>query len=164
MIINSYVMTDNNSNTPMGVNPYKNATSAYGIRQDANMSGFEVTAKLYEGMIRFIGQAKNSYKIGRLDDMVATIQKVNKILIALQSNLNFEGKANDAAVFLNDLYMEVFKRLTFILRAEDTEKEFDEVHALLAPVAKMWADHAENAKKAVPEASIKAPEVPFKSE
>lgn len=158
-MINVGTMTDNEK-PPMASNPYASATSAYSIRQDANMSGFEVTAKLYDGMLRFIGQAKNAHGEGKLEEMVNLIQKVNKILIALQSNLSFEGKANDASVFLNDLYTEVFKRLTFILRADDPQVEFDGIRTLLQPIAKMWNDHAENAKKGVPETHIAVPEIP----
>jgi len=153
-MINTGVMT--NTQNPSSPNAY-NAAMAYGARQDADMSGFEVTAKLYEGMIRFIGQAKKSYQDGKLDDMCNVIQKVNKILIALQSNLNFE-EGGEASVYLNDLYMEVFKRLTFVLRAEDSEAEFDYVHGLLSPVAKMWEAHAKNAKKVNPDTHIPVPE------
>jgi len=124
------------------------------------MSGFDVTAKLYEGMIRFIGQAKAAYEKDKIEDMVNLNTKTIKIASALQGHLNFEDGAKEASVFLNDLYMEVFKRLTFVLRAEDPAAEFDYVHGLLAPVAKMWNDHAENAKKGVPEAHISAPEIP----
>lgn len=148
-----------NPQNPSQNNPYANAAMAYGTAQKGEMSGFEVTAELYKGMIRFVGQAKNSYKSGRLDDMVVTIQKVNKILVALQSNLNFEDGAKEASVFLNDLYMEVFKRLTFVLRVDDTEKEFDDIRGLLEPVAKMWVAHAENAKKATPDTHIDVPAI-----
>ena len=141
---------------------YTNAARAYGIRQEANMSGFEVTAKLYEGMIRFVGQAKQSYEKGRLDDMCTYIGKTNKILMALQSNLNFE-EGGQASVYLNDLYMEIFKRLFMVLRTENPAAEFDAVHNLLKPVAQMWQAHAENAKKANPDKEIMAPTVPDNS-
>lgn len=154
---NTSIMT--NKKTPNSNNPHASAASAYGIRQEANLSGFEVTAKLYEGMIRFVGQAKAAYKNNQLEDMVMYVQKTNKILAALQGHLNFE-EGGEASVYLNDLYMEIFKRLTFVLRADDTEAEFDYVHELLSPVAKIWNDHAENAKKSVPDAHINAPEKP----
>lgn len=140
-------------------NPYATAAMAYGVRQEANMSGFEVTAKLYEGMIKFVGQAKLAHEKGRLDDMCTYIGKTNKILMALQGNLNFDD-GGAASVYLNDLYMEVFKRLTFVLRTDDPAAEFDSVHNLLKPVAQMWKAHAENAKKANPDTHIAVPETP----
>jgi flagellar biosynthetic protein FliS len=151
MMTNSLEMTQNKTN-----NPYATATAAYGARQDANMSGFEVTAKLYEGMLRFIGQAKNAHANNKLEDMCTYIQKTNKILMALQSNLNFE-EGGQASVYLNDLYMEVFKRLFKVLRADDPQAEFDYVRSLLEPVSKIWASHAENAKKANPDTHVQAP-------
>ena len=44
------MMTNQMTNNTTPNNPYASA-AAYGARQDANMSGYEVTAKLYEGMI-----------------------------------------------------------------------------------------------------------------
>lgn len=149
-------MTNSQNNPPQN-NPYQAAASAYGIRQDGNMSGFEVTSELYKGMIRFVGQAKKSYGEGKLDEMCNYIQKTNKILIALQSNLNFE-EGGEAAIFLNDFYTEVFGKLFGVLRTEDPEMTFDEVHNLLKPAAQIWAAHAENAKKAMPETHVSVPE------
>jgi len=124
-MINAGTMTDN-QNPPMASNPYANATSAYGIRQEANLSGFEIAAKLYDGMIRFIGQAKNAHGAGNFEEMVDLVQKTNKILMALQSALNFDD-GGETSIFLNDIYMESFKRLTLVLRADDPQAEFDSV-------------------------------------
>jgi flagellar protein FliS len=151
-------MTNSGNNTPHN-NPYAAASSAYGTAQEHDLSGFEIAAKLYDGMLRFIGQAKKAYEEDRIEDMVEYNIKATKILSALLSTLDFE-KGGKAAVYLNDLYIEVFKRLTFILRADDVVAEFDYIRDLLSPVAKMWADHAENAKKANPDTHITAPEVP----
>jgi len=107
-------------------------------------------------MIRFVGLAKIAYTKGRLDDMCMYIQKVNKILIALQSNLNFE-EGEQASVFLNDFYTEIFKRLFKVLRSDNPEAEFDAVHELLKPLSQLWHSHAENAKKAVPDTHVDMP-------
>lgn len=155
-MINVGIMSDNQTNPPIGSNAYASAASAYGVRQDANMSGFEVTAKLYDGMIKFVGQAKKSYADGQLDHMCTYIQKTNKILIALQSGLNF-NEGGEAAVFLNDFYTEIFKRLFGVLRTDNPEKEFDDVHEMLKPAAKIWAAHAENAKKGTPDSHVAIP-------
>ena len=163
-MINAGHMTENNNPPTVNNNPYASAAMAYGTAQEHNMSGFDVTAKLYDGMIRFVGQAKAAYEGNRLEDMVNLNTKTIKIASALQGHLNFEGDAKEASVFLNDLYMEVFKRLTFVLRAEDPSAEFDYVQGLLAPVAKMWNDHALNAKQAVPKEHIDVPEISPQSE
>ena len=93
-----------NYNQMTDTNPYSQAAAAYGNVQAGTMSGFAVTAELYSGMIKFVGQAKSSYEAGRLDDMCLYIQKTNKILMALQSNLNFE-EGGQASVFLNSYYL-----------------------------------------------------------
>lgn len=148
-----------NNQTPPNNNPYANAASAYGTAQEHNMSGFDITAKLFDGMIKFVGQAKTAYEANNLEDMVVFNTKAVKIASALQGHLNFED-GGEASVYLNDLYMEVFKRLTFVLRADDVSAEFDYVRDLLSPVAKMWKDHADNAKKATPDAHISVPDTP----
>ncbi len=155
MMINnqqSSLMTNNHT-------PHHNAASAYGQVQQANISGFEVVSELYKGMIRFVGQAKESYKIGRLDDMCMYIEKTNKILIALQSHLDFE-QGGEASVFLNDFYNGIFGKLFKVLRADNPEAEFDEVYEILKPVAKIWENHAENAKKGTPDTHVAMPELP----
>lgn len=132
------------------------ATSAYSNVQSGSMSGFEVVAELYKGMIRFVGQAKSAYEAGNLEDMCFYIQKTNKILIALQSNLNFE-EGGEASVFLNDFYTDVFTKLFKILRSENPVAEFDAVHKMLVPVRDIWISHAENAKSGAPKAHIDLP-------
>ena len=77
-------------------------------------------------------------------------------IVLLLTSCNFE-EGGEASIYLNDLYMEVFKRLFQVLRTEDPEKTFDEVRDLLEPVSQIWIAHAENAKKASPDASVPVP-------
>ncbi len=149
-------MITNPLNRPQQPNAYHTAATAYGNTQAGTMSGFEVVAELYKGMIKFVGQAKTAYEAGKLDDMCMYIQKTNKILMALQSHLDFE-QGGEAAVFLNDFYTGIFAKLFKVLRAEDPLGEFDEVHAMLLPVKDIWVEHAANAKKGEPQAAIDLP-------
>jgi len=149
----SYSMTRHNNNT------HQQAAAAYGMSKSGNMTGFEVTSELYKGMIRFTGQAKNAYEAGRMEDMCEYIQKINRVLVALQSNLNFE-EGGEAAVFLNDFYLEVFKKLFSVLKADDPVAEFDSVRDLLAPAAELWESHAQNAKKGTPDTHVAHPVIP----
>ena len=146
-----------NPQNPTQMNSYYHAAAAYGNRQSGTMSGFEVVAELYKGMIKFVGLAKSAYEVGRLDEMCNYIQKTNKILIALQSNLDFE-QGGEAAVFLNDFYTGVFSKLVLVLRKDNPAAEFDEVHKMLRPVKDIWVAHAENAKKGAPDTHIALPE------
>ena len=90
---------------------------------------------------------------------VRTLKKINKILIALQSHLDFE-QGGEASVFLNDFYNGIFAKLFKVLRADDPEAEFDEVYEILKPVAKIWENHAENAKKGTPDTHVAMPDLP----
>lgn len=152
-----------NTYNPSQTNAHYHAASAYGNTQAGTMSGFAVVAELYKGMIKFVGQAKNAYEVGRLDDMCMYIQKTNKILIALQSHLDFE-QGGQASVFLNDFYTGVFAKLFKVLHAENPAAEFDEVHKMLRPVKDIWVAHAENAKKAAPDEHINLPASAMPSE
>lgn len=142
-------------------NQHYQAAAAYGNVQSGTMSGFEIVAELYKGMIKFVGQAKSSYENGKLDDMCHYIQKVNKILIALQSHLDFE-QGGQASVFLNDFYTSIFTKLFKVLRADDPIAEFNEVQEMLLPVKDIWVAHAANAKKGEPETHIEMPETAMK--
>ena len=146
-----------NPQNPTQTNAYHYATSAYSNAQSGTMTGFEVVAELYKGMIKFVGQAKNSYEKGRLDDMCLYIQKTNKILMALQSHLDFD-QGGKAAVFLNDFYTGIFSRLFKVLNTENPAAEFDEVHNMLRPVKDIWVSHATNAKKDSPDDHIELPQ------
>lgn len=145
-----------NPQNPTQTNAYYHAASAYSNTQAGTMSGFEVVAELYKGMIKFVGQAKKSYQGGQLDDMCHYIQKTNKILMALQSHLDFE-QGGEAAVFLNDFYTGMFSKLFKVLRADDPAAEFDEVHKMLLPVKDIWVAHAANSRKDDPEDHIALP-------
>jgi flagellar biosynthetic protein FliS len=111
-----------------------------------NMSGFQIIVALYEGMIRNIEQAKTAYKNNKLDEMSNLIVKTNKILIALQTHLDFE-QGKDAADFLNNFYNSIFVSLTKILRKEDPVAEFDKILAYIQPVYRRWVEFAQAEKK-----------------
>ena len=124
-------------------NPYSHATSAYQTRQQNVMSGFEVAVELYKGMIKFIRAGKECHKQGDLEAMCNDLQKATKIITTLHTNVNFK-EGGEAALFLNSFYMDLFKDLTFILRANDTQAKFDEIIARIQPVYEIWCQHAAN--------------------
>lgn len=114
------------------------AATAYQSAHVNNMSGFEIVAELYQGMIKNIQQAKQAYKTGQLENMCALNSKTNKILMALKSHLNFE-QGGQAAIFLNKLYSHIFLSITKILRSENPEQEFDRLIEILMPISMHWA-------------------------
>lgn len=128
-------------------NPYSLASSAYRDSNTSTMSGFDIVVELYRGIINNIEQAKASYKEGRLDTMCNQIEKTNKILIALQSHLNFD-QGGDAANVLNHFYTTTFGDLTSVLRKDNPEEEFDRIIGNIRPVYEIWCRHAANEKSA----------------
>jgi len=122
---------------------YKNASSAYRNVYETNMSGFEIVAELYKGIIKNLEEAKRLYKAEKLDEMCHVNEKTNKILIALQSHLNME-EGGEASQFLNTFYNGIFAKLTRILSNDDVAAGYDEIIESIKPVYKIWCEHAAN--------------------
>ena len=99
-------------------NPYQQAMGAYSKTNDESMNGFEVVVELYKGMMKNIREAKIAYEEGKLEEMVKINEKTNKILIALQSNINKE-QGGEAAEFLNQFYNGLFAKLMRVLSAAE---------------------------------------------
>lgn len=121
---------------------YSDAATAYRDTYVSNMSGFEIVVELYKGIIQNIEQAKRSYESGRLDEVCASIEKTNRILVALQTHLDFD-KGGEAALFLNEFYNGIFASLAQIFRKPNPEEEFDQILAHIQPVYEIWCKHAE---------------------
>ena len=120
-------------------NPYKKAATAYRDTYVSNISGMEIVVELYKGMISNIENAKNAYTAGHLEKMCHLNDKTFKILIALQSNLDYE-KGGDAAVFLNQFYNSIFASLTKVLREKNPEQAFNQILASMRPVYQRWQE------------------------
>ncbi len=125
---------------------YSEATDAYRSSHVNTMSGFDIVVELYKGIIKNVEHAKESYKIGRLDDMCTQIEKTNKILVALQAHLNFDN-GGEAADTLNNFYNNTFASLAQVLRKPNPEDEFDKVLRSIQPVYEIWCKHAVNEKE-----------------
>ena len=123
--------------------PHHDATNAYRTAYETNMSGMEIVAELYKGMIKNLEEAKRHYQAEKLDEMCNVNEKTNKILIGLQSHLNME-EGGEAAQFLNTFYNGIFAKLTRILSNDDVPIAYDELIESIKPVYKIWCEHAAN--------------------
>ncbi len=126
-------------------NSYEKAATAYRTAYVNSISGFEIVVELYKGMISNVKQAKIAYQEGRLEAMCQLNEKTGKILIALQSHLDFE-KGGEAALYLNQLYNSVFASLARILRNKNPELAFDQIVAALWPVYQKWCEFSSEQK------------------
>lgn len=120
-------------------NPYEKAATAYRSAYVNNIDGFGIVVELYKGMMGNIEQAKNAYQAGQLEQMCRLNEKTNKILVVLQSHLDFE-QGGDAAIFLNQFYNSIFASLSKVLRTQDPEREFDRIRTSIEPVYQRWCE------------------------
>src|SRR3546814_12911538 len=65
---------------------------------------------LYDGMIKEVGKAKAAILEGRIEDRFNATQKACKILLGLQSHLDFE-KGGDISLMLDQFYHTIFRDL-----------------------------------------------------
>lgn len=124
---------------------YDKALNAYQNAQDQHMNGAEIYAELLKGIIKNLYLARDAHKENDLEKLVELNAKTVKIITALRSSLDFEEN-KDASEWLSDFYIELMARVGRVLRAEDTEKEYDEIVELVKPVYQRWADFAAQAQ------------------
>src|SRR3546814_10866406 len=65
---------------------------------------------LYDGMIKEVGKAKAAIQEGRIEDRFNATQKACKVLLGLQSHLDFE-KGGDISLMLDQFYHTIFRDL-----------------------------------------------------
>ena len=92
---------------------YKQAATAYRDTYVSNMSNFDIVVELYKGILKNVRQAKSAYQADKLDEMCGFVEKANRILIALQSHLDFDN-GGEASVFLNNFYNGIFSSLSSV--------------------------------------------------
>ncbi|MGB0719333.1 MAG: flagellar protein FliS [Bdellovibrionales bacterium] len=132
-------------NTNADFQNYQKAASAYQSSSTGDLNGFEIVVELYKGILKNIEAAKTAYQAGELEEMVRLNDKTNKILVALQSHLNFE-QGGEAAIFLNSFYNQIFARIVRVLRVDDTAAEYDQIAEAVKPVYEIWCTHATNSR------------------
>ena len=84
-----------------------NALSAYQAASKMTTS-LGAVVLLYDGMIKEVGKAKAAIEEGRIEDRFNATQKACKILLGLQSHLDFE-KGGDVSLMLDQFYHTIFR-------------------------------------------------------
>jgi flagellar biosynthetic protein FliS len=120
---------------------YKQAATAYRDTYVSNMSNFDIVVELYKGILKNVRQAKSAYQADKLDEMCGFVEKANRILIALQSHLDFDN-GGEASVFLNNFYNGIFSSLSSVLRTTNPEETFDRILENIQPIYEIWCKHA----------------------
>jgi len=132
-----------------------NALSAYQAASKMTTS-LGAVVLLYDGMIKEVGKAKAAIQEGRIEDRFNATQKACKILLGLQSHLDFD-KGGDISLMLDQFYHTIFRDLQKINMKNSTEA-CDEIMTALGEVRSSWAQLAENEQRTgSPEGTARQP-------
>lgn len=121
-----------------------NALSAYAAASKMT-SSLGAVVLLYDGMIKEVGKAKAAILEGRIEDRFNATQKACKILLGLQSHLDFE-KGGDISLMLDQFYHTIFRDLQQV-NMKNSAPMCDAVVAALGEVRSSWAQLAENERR-----------------
>lgn len=113
---------------------------------------------LYDGMIRYLKQAKEAMEHNRIEDRFNLLVKVGDILMGLQSSLDFE-KGDEVAQVLYDFYSSVDARILTLHRTQDLAM-CDQLITELKEMREIWdqIDRENSAQSPAPQPMANLPE------
>lgn len=98
---------------------------------------------LYDGIIRFVQQAKEAIREKRIEDRYHILTKANEIIMGLQGCLDFENGGQIAKILYN-FYTNISGNIYAIHRTNSIES-CDEVIAELKKMRDVWDEIDQNA-------------------
>ena len=113
-------------------------TNHYQAYKSANqtVSKTRQIVMLYDGMIRFLKQAKEAMQEGRIEERYTLLVKTSDIVIGLQGCLDFE-QSEEVATSLYDFYTDIDTRLMALHRSKD-DTSYDSLISELKSMRDMW--------------------------
>ena len=93
---------------------------------------------LYDGLIRFVKQARQAIEENRIEDRFKLLMRCSDIVLGLQSSLDFDN-GDQVARVLYDFYSSVDSRLLAIQRSNDVS-ELDNLLTELKEMRDAWSD------------------------
>lgn len=111
------------------------AYSAYSQNNISIESSEKLIKMLYEGILKFAGQAKKSIQLKDIEKKVYWINRTTAIFAELINSLNYDG--GDIAHYLSGLYTQQIKLLTESNINNDTAK-IDEVINVTKTLLTVW--------------------------
>ncbi len=121
-----------------------NALSAYQAASKM-VSSLGAVVLLYDAMIKEVANAKTAIEEGRIEDRFNATQKACKVLVGLQSHLDFE-KGGDVSLMLDQFYHTIFRDLQQVNMRNSTTA-CDEIITALGEVRASWAELAKNEQR-----------------
>jgi flagellar protein FliS len=116
------------------------AAQAYRRVESESRSPLELVVMLYDGALRFLGEASAAAARGDLRARAAAISRVLAIVAELQNTLDLE-KGGAVADQLDDLYTYITSRLIDVALKQDVTA-IDEARKLLTPIRDAWSQLA----------------------
>ena len=117
------------------------AYSAYSQNNVSIESSEKLIKMLYEGVLKFVSQAKKSIEIGDVEKKVYWINRTTAIFSELINSLNYDG--GDIAHYLGGLYTQQIQLLSESNMTSDTSK-LDEVLSVTRVLLSAWNEETEN--------------------
>jgi flagellar protein FliS len=111
--------------------------AAYRRIEAESRSPLELVVMLYDGALRFVGEAKQAHTRGDLRARGHAISRCLAIIAELQSTLNVD-QGGAIAEELDRLYHYVNTRLVDVSVKQDVAA-LDEIHRLLSTIRDAWA-------------------------
>jgi flagellar protein FliS len=113
------------------------AAQAYRRVEFESRSPLELVVMLYDGALRFLGEASAAAARGDLRTRAQNISRALAIVAELQNTLDLE-KGGDIASQLDDLYTYITSRLLDVALKNDATA-IDEACKLLTPIRDAWS-------------------------
>jgi flagellar protein FliS len=123
------------------------AAQAYRRVESESRSPLELVVMLYDGALRFLGEASAAAARGDLRGRAKGVSRTLAIVAELQSTLDVE-KGGAVAHQLDDLYTYITSRLLDVALKNDATA-IDEARTLLTPIRDAWSQIASPHAQAV---------------
>jgi flagellar protein FliS len=123
------------------------AAQAYRRVESESRSPLELVVMMYDGALRFLGDASDAVERGDLRARAHAVSRVLAIIGELQNTLDVE-KGGAVADQLDDLYTYLTSRLLDVALKQDMTA-IDEARKLLTPIRDAWNEISTQAPVAV---------------
>lgn len=121
-----------------------NAFSAYQAASKM-VTSLGAVVLLYDAMIKAVAEAKAAIEENRIEDRFNATQKACKILVGLQSHLDFE-KGGEVSLMLDQFYHTIFRDLQQV-NMKNSAALCEGIMTALGEVRASWAELARNEER-----------------
>ncbi|MDF2965167.1 MAG: fliS [Rickettsiaceae bacterium] len=117
----------------------KDAASKYQTAIEHNSSKTKQVVMLYEGIIKFLNNAKIAIKNNSIEERFNNIEKAIEIINGLQLCLDLEN-GGEVATELNKFYNTMITRLNFVNIRHESEESVEKIIQQFRPLKEAWEE------------------------